>query len=563
MKTYGLLFWAALIAFLSPSSPSFTSARITVTACGPRLRKSWAAMTSAETTKYKGAIAAAMDSGAYIKFVEMHTEMMSEMEAHRQCMFIYWHRLLLVVFENMLRGQGSQYACVTVPYWDWVSDYNRFVSGQCSNMLDCSYALRALGGSSGTSERYLPINGQDTWGVYIAKSPLDHFCQNSGVTGTRCAKKLTRGVWKYTTLPGSTSYASVVNQLFSSANIAGMSEAIEEGAHNNIHANLAGAMETFASPADPVFWSHHAMVDLLHTIFHKCKVGTNKMTLAEKVNSTIGWTSCERRNGGEFNPYDKVTMRTGLNGVNPKAGAADKVIGKYFSGVPTQFAALMDHNDLGSSSYAYVYQELLSDLYANCGAVVTSDSVIENTSASQRRRLDDTLTAAIDATSHALNTSALTLDSTSNVTTVSSGELVLVTLNATGSSQNAISIATNATSSGSAILLVAAVNTTLEVSSEAVSTFTVSTNNLLVAEVGTDAGSIISEQEKMSCMFQDECLGGVKDYPATFKKNFNITQPPRCKVIVDAIRCGHDTIALANWKETMMASFGCPLPTKS
>ncbi|KAF1313419.1 hypothetical protein FI667_g17381, partial [Globisporangium splendens] len=540
MKTSGFLFWAALTALLSPSSSSFTSAR--TMSCGPRLRKSWAAMASAETTTYKNAIAAAMDSGAYIKFVEMHAEMMSEMEAHRQCMFIYWHRMLLVVFENMLRGQGSQYACVTMPYWDWVSDYNRFVSGQCKNMLDCSYALRALGGSSGTSQKYLQINGQDTWGVYMAKSPLDHFCQNSGVTGTRCAKKLTRGGWKYTTLPGPASYASVASQLFGSANIAEMSQVVEEGAHNNIHANLDGAMATFASPADPVFWSHHAMVDLLHTIFHKCKVGTNKMTLAEKANSTIDWTSCERRNGGAFNPYDNVTMRTGLNGKNPKAGATDKVIGKYFSGVPTRFVALMDHNDLGSSSYAYVYQELLSDMYVNCGAVVTSDTVIENTSSSQRRRLEDTLTAAIDAASHAFNTSALNTDSTSN---------------------NAISIATNATSSDSAILLVATVNTTLEASSEAVSTFTVATNDLLVAEVGTDAGSIISEQEKMSCMFQDECLGGVKDYSATFKKNFNITQPPRCKVIVDAILCGHDTIALVDWKETMMASFGCPLPTKS
>ncbi|KAG2522813.1 hypothetical protein JM16_003278 [Phytophthora kernoviae] len=86
-------------------------------------------MTSAEKTTYKGALAAAMDSGAYIKFVEMHTEMRSEMEAHRQCMFIYWHRLLLVVFENMLRGQGSQYACVTVPYFNWIVASSRVTSG--------------------------------------------------------------------------------------------------------------------------------------------------------------------------------------------------------------------------------------------------------------------------------------------------------------------------------------------------------------------------------------------------------------------------------------------------
>lgn len=561
MKTCGLLLWAAFLALLSSHS---SAANAEHTKCGPRMRKSWAAMTSKETTLYKDALAASMDSGAYIKFVEIHTEMMSEMEAHRQCMFIYWHRLLLLAFENMLRGQGSTYACVTVPYWDWISDYNRFVNGECTNMLDCSYALRALGGSSGTSQRYLQINGEDTWGVYVSKSPLDHFCQNSGLKDTKCAKKLTRGVWKSTTIPGSASYASVSNQLFGATNIAEMSTAIEEGVHNNVHANLAGAMETFASPADPIFWSHHAMVDLLHTIFHKCRVGTEKMTLAEKVANPVGWATCERRNGGEFNPLDRVTMRTGLNGKNPVAGAKDKVIGKFFTGVPTQFAALMDHNDLGSSSYAYLYAGLLSDMYANCGEIATSDTIAATEMATRRRRLEDTLTAAIDATTHAFNTSALTTDTTTNVTTVSSGELVLVTLNATGSSaENAISIATTASTSNSAILLVATVNTTLEAAAEAVSTFTVATSDLLTAEVGTNAGDIISEQEKMTCLFQDECLGGVKDYSATFKKNFHITEPPRCKVIVDNIRCGKDSIALANWKETMVASFGCPLPTQS
>ncbi|EGZ07240.1 hypothetical protein PHYSODRAFT_340367 [Phytophthora sojae] len=55
--------------------------------CGPRIRKDWDMLTPVEKDTYKNAIAAAMDSGDYIKFVEMHTEMRSEMEAHRQCMF--------------------------------------------------------------------------------------------------------------------------------------------------------------------------------------------------------------------------------------------------------------------------------------------------------------------------------------------------------------------------------------------------------------------------------------------------------------------------------------------
>ncbi|GAB9472846.1 hypothetical protein Gpo141_00010012 [Globisporangium polare] len=566
MKSFGLLFWAALIALVA--TPSHSQALT----CGPRMRKSWLALSTTEQTLYKDAVAASMDTGAYGKFIEMHTEMMSEMEAHRQCMFVYWHRLLLVAFENMLRGQASKYKCVTVPYWDWVSDYDRFVNGECTNMLDCSYALQALGGVTNTprKQKNLQINGQWTYGVCMAVSPMNHFCQATNVQGTKCAKCVTRGLWATTTLPAAASYASVKSQLFTATNIAEMSNAIETGAHNNVHSNLAGAMETFASPADPIFWSHHAMVDLLHTIFHKCRVSTERMTLQEKITSTTGWDSCERANGGVFNPLDQVTMRTGLLGNNPVPGRKDKLIGKYFNGLPTQFAALMDHNDLGTSSYSYLYQGLLGEMYANCGEPETSDDVettaddgSDPNAGSRRRRLEDALDSAITAASSAFNSSSVVQDPASNVTNVASGDLVLVTLataSSASTSANTSSLAIATNNASTSILIVAAVNLTLEDSSQSVNTFTVATNDQLVAQIGTDTATVISEQEKMVCMFQDECLGGVKDFSETFKKNFHITEPPRCLGIVNKIRSGEDSIALADWKESMVASFGCPSP---
>ncbi|KAE8969188.1 hypothetical protein PF005_g27912 [Phytophthora fragariae] len=103
-------------------------------------------MSAREKATYKGALAAAMDSGAYIKFVEIHTEMKSEMEAHKQCMFIYWHRFFLVVFENMFRGQGPKFACVTVPYFNWMAASNKALTGECKTLGECSPILRELGG---------------------------------------------------------------------------------------------------------------------------------------------------------------------------------------------------------------------------------------------------------------------------------------------------------------------------------------------------------------------------------------------------------------------------------
>jgi len=275
-----------------------------------RVRKNWDAMSQTEKDTYKGALASAMDSGAYIKFVEMHTEMMSEREAHRQCMFIYWHRLFLVAFENMLRDQGPQYECVTLPYWDWITASSRYAAGTCKGLGDCSAITTELGGWTNGTSGTLVINGVSNSGVCVQTYPLNHFCQSGTVSGTSCAKCISRGTWSSAAVPQSAGYASVVNQVFSAKNIGEMSPNVENGCHNNVHANLNGAMGTFASPADPIFWSHHSMVDSLHTIFHKCRVGTERLTFAQKAANTVAWSSCTRRGGGVFNPADIVTMRT-------------------------------------------------------------------------------------------------------------------------------------------------------------------------------------------------------------------------------------------------------------
>lgn len=369
----GGLAWSLLLGLLA----AVHTTEVADAACSSaRVRKNWDAMTTTEKSTYKGALAAAMDSGAFIKFVEMHTEMMSELEAHRQCMFIYWHRLLLVAFENMLRGQGPQYECVTLPYWDWITAQSRTSSGACSSLGGCSSITTELGGWTNGTYTSLTINGvTGNSGICVKTAPLDHFCQSGSVSGSSCAKCLPRGTWSSATVPTTTSYASVRNQIFSATNIGEMSPNVEQGCHNNVHANLAGTMGTLASPADPIFWSHHAMVDALHTIFHKCRVGTARLTFEQKASNTVAWSSCERRNnGGPFNPADIVTMRTGVNGKNPINGSTDSLIGKYFSGVPNRFADLMDVRDLGDSSYSYEFSSgsFLATMYDNCDGTSTT-----------------------------------------------------------------------------------------------------------------------------------------------------------------------------------------------
>ena len=44
----------------------------------------------------------------------------------------------------------------------------------------------------------------------------------------------------------------------------------EAGAHSRPHLFIGGAMNTYASPDDPVFWLHHSFVDKVYAIWQEC-----------------------------------------------------------------------------------------------------------------------------------------------------------------------------------------------------------------------------------------------------------------------------------------------------
>lgn len=562
--------------------------------CGSRTRRNWDSLSTTDKSTYRGAIAAAMDSGAYIKFIEMHTEMRSEMEAHQQCMFIYWHRLLLVVFENMLRGQGSAYACVTVPYWDWITAHNRMTNGQCNNVVGCSAIVSELGGvPAGTQSVQLAINGVQTAGQCVRASPIDHFCQSSSTRGNSCARCVPRGPWTRTQLPGSASYASVRNQVFTGKNIGEFSPTVEQGVHNNVHAALDGTMATFASPSDPIFWSHHAMVDALHVIFHKCRVGSTRLTFEQKAAHPVAWTSCSRRrNGGRFNPADGITMRTGQNGVNPIQGSTDPLIGRYFTNVPNRFADLMDVRDLGTNSYSYELSGYLATMYTNCDGqpapapapatgnqpatapatqpipVPATRPVPVPAPAPTTRRngwrwpwwpwgrklaaqddSDDGSSADVAGTVRAADyNSAKQFDdgayadpktSTSSNTSPTQDDIQQAAASSEISNPDAVDVVL--------------VDKECEESTKVVEQFYDEMTQMLNGKTQNS----VDEIERMTCMFQEECLGGVKDYTEEFKKTWG-AKVPRCKLIVDDIKAGKQSICIDDWRTHMGKKFGCP-----
>ncbi|TYZ66745.1 hypothetical protein PybrP1_007665, partial [[Pythium] brassicae (nom. inval.)] len=181
----------------------------------PRVRKSWENYSSTEKTLYLNAVALAMRSGLHQKFVQLHVEYFSELEAHRNCMFIYWHRMYLLGYENLLRSQGSGYECVTLPVWDHLAATARRTTGSCQYMEDCAPIVSDFGGSTQGSVKNLLIYnetiGSSSSELCVNRGVVANFCGNN----TACAGCVVRGSAASTRYPGDAFFASVYTQVFS------------------------------------------------------------------------------------------------------------------------------------------------------------------------------------------------------------------------------------------------------------------------------------------------------------------------------------------------------------
>ncbi|GMF64683.1 unnamed protein product [Phytophthora lilii] len=86
----------------------------------------------------------------------------------------------------MLRAQGDEFACVTLPYYNWMEAYSRQTDGKCSSYGDCAAITSELGGFTGGSTRTLTINSDTVNGICVNEWPLDHFCQSSTPAQDAC-----------------------------------------------------------------------------------------------------------------------------------------------------------------------------------------------------------------------------------------------------------------------------------------------------------------------------------------------------------------------------------------
>jgi tyrosinase len=182
------------------------------------VRKNQAALTKAEWKKLIDAVNGMHGAGAaappYREFVSLHVAAMTTMQGMSWQVhtmpnmgmvgrnFLAWHRQYLIVLEQRLQRSSPS---VTVPYWDWVADPD----------IPAALADPALLASWSVNRDWNPQMMPD-------QAEVDAATRKKTFTGF---------------------------------------QRVLESVHGAVHNAVGGTMAGAGSPADPLFWLHHANVD--------------------------------------------------------------------------------------------------------------------------------------------------------------------------------------------------------------------------------------------------------------------------------------------------------------
>ena len=199
--------------------------------CDIRYRQSWSSLSVEDKDLFREAVAMSMDRGYFSMFTRAHVSPRSLREAHRVCTFGMWHRVLLLGFENMLRSLDERFACVVVPYWDHVSNYESQMNGVCSGIDDCDATRFELGGQSTTGQSIrTTMYGFEVFGDVCASGfPYHQSCGPSGQH--RCRTCVARNM-QNRTIPSTASFTSIYSQVLGQPDIDDMLESIETRLHS-------------------------------------------------------------------------------------------------------------------------------------------------------------------------------------------------------------------------------------------------------------------------------------------------------------------------------------------
>lgn len=229
-------------------------------------RKNQRNLTRTEKKRLVEAILQLKRSGRYDEFVTTHQKFYvtdaqdGPRPAHMSPSFFPWHRRFLLEFEQALQLVDEG---VSVPYWDWTQD---------STPAASLWADDLLGGNGRTGDRQVMTGpfayGEGNWRI------------SAGITEDPFLRRNFGRPSAPVTLPSKDDVSRALSdpvydaEPWSSISVTGFRNRMEGWGisgvrgvsnHNQVHRWIGGSMAGGASPNDPVFWLHHAYVDLLWT----------------------------------------------------------------------------------------------------------------------------------------------------------------------------------------------------------------------------------------------------------------------------------------------------------
>jgi Common central domain of tyrosinase len=234
-SVYGWLSVALAVLVVTVASAQTSCAN------GTSLRKNIRTLPAAELKRYTDAVIALRNkSGSnglsvYERFAEVHSQ--QNAQAHRGAYFLPWHRQMLYEFEVELNTVASPGPRISIPFWDAYAFSTDFTQDP---------TWQRMGGAA--SSQPIPDAPFANWRSRIgsAHDVIRGFTVGQSTGATFQRPEYIRSLVRQ------------INQTF--AAFAGNVEEI----HDLPHSQICGDMcSTGTSPNDPIFYSHHAYIDMI------------------------------------------------------------------------------------------------------------------------------------------------------------------------------------------------------------------------------------------------------------------------------------------------------------
>ena len=187
-------------------------------------RKDQCEMTDTEKSRYLCAFEMINSDGTFGQLVDIHAEMHMQ---HTNARLLPWHRVFVLLFEEALHHYHPE---VCVPYWDWTNSDEQRIPDWLTGVLPTVHTPTQ-------TINVVRAPGPSTWLASIA----------AGVPGAMAKTD-------YGTFSG------IIN-----------------GIHGGVHVWVGGTMsDASVSPADPIFWMHHANLDQLWWAWYNSPQGNHQ-----------------------------------------------------------------------------------------------------------------------------------------------------------------------------------------------------------------------------------------------------------------------------------------------